>query len=265
MKPLEQESSDEFPVDSWLEIASAAATSAGHAIMEVYESGDFEMESKSDHSPLTRADLSAHRVIAEMLAETGLPVLSEEGRSIPYEERRIWEWYWLVDPLDGTKEFIKRNGEFTVNIALMRHAVPVAGVIYIPVSGHLYSGQVGRFAIRLDETGRHILTRRAPVDLSASGIRVVASRTHRDPQTEAFIAQLQNPEILSRGSSLKFLLLAEGKADVYPRFAPTMEWDTAAAHAILSALDIKLISAEDNLPLRYNKENLLNPFFLCKA
>jgi len=258
-------SADLQQIETWLQAAMVAARAAGDAIMEVYDSGEFATEAKADDSPLTRADRESHRIIADLLAASGLPVLSEEGKSIPYEDRYAWEWYWLVDPLDGTKEFIKRNGDFTVNIALMRRSEPVAGAICIPVSKTLYAGIAGQSAHREDSTGRLLLQPRQPVDLTKPGVRVVASRSHRDPQTEAFIASLESPEVLSRGSSLKFLLLADNKADVYPRYAPTMEWDTAAAQAILGALGIRLLGVDDSLPLRYNKQNLLNPYFICKS
>ncbi len=244
-----------------LNIARRAAQLGGAAIMRVYAEGDLDITQKADESPLTRADRAAHTAIADLLQPLGLPLLSEEGRSVPFAERAAWDTFWLIDPLDGTKEFIKRNGEFTVNIALIRAGRPVAGVVYVPVTQRLYYGSREGGAFRVEADGTATALRCARTDLQARGLRVVASRSHLNDDTRAFIEKLDNPELISMGSSLKFLLVAEGKAEVYPRFAPTMEWDTAAAQAIVEAAGGRVCAYPADTPLRYNKENLLNPAF----
>lgn len=251
-------------IKTLLNYAIKAAESADIEILKVYRSNDFQAEAKGDNSPLTLADRNAHHIITETLAPTNLPILSEEGRNIPYAERKDWEYFWLVDPLDGTKEFLKRNDEFTVNIALIHNGVPVLGVVSVPVSGEVYyaSGPEGAFVKRQGVVAQ--LPKRSPVDLSAAGLRVVASRSHMSEETQAFVDRLKDPLLVSKGSSLKFTLLAEGKADVYPRFAPTMEWDTAAAHALVSAVGLKVYEHGVDSELLYNKENLLNPWFLVR-
>ena len=248
-----------------LDTAKAAARDAGREILTVYHGADFGVEAKGDDSPLTLADRRAHGVIAGHLAATGLPVLSEEGRSIAYDERRGWDRFWLVDPLDGTKEFIKRNGEFTVNIALIEAGRPVLGVVYTPVTDQLYWGQVGQGAFLQDGDARPRPLHIGPADLARTGLRVVASRSHLNAETQRFIDGLADPTLVSMGSSLKFLMLAEGGADVYPRFAPTMEWDTAAAQAVVEAARGEVLRFPELTPLRYNKENLLNPWFLVRG
>lgn len=252
----------DFP--SVLSLALKAAQAASKEILEVYNSGNFQTEAKGDSSPLTLADKNAHRAIVEILTSSNLPILSEEGSDIPYEVRKHWKTFWLVDPLDGTKEFIKRNGEFTVNIALIENQIPVLGVVTVPVTGDEYYAVKGMGAFF--KVGEKItqLPKRTPIDLKQAGLRVVASRSHMNEETQQFIDQLQKPELVSSGSSLKFMLLASGKADVYPRFAPTMEWDTAAAHAIVNEIGLKVLKQTTNVELAYNKENLLNPDFLCK-
>ncbi|MGN0089823.1 MAG: 3'(2'),5'-bisphosphate nucleotidase CysQ [Alloprevotella sp.] len=258
-----------------LHIAIAAAVKAGEAIMEIYESpqAEWQVEQKSDHSPLTLADRRSHEVIAAALEDTGIPVLSEEGRHMPYEERRQWDILWVVDPLDGTKEFIKRNGEFTVNIALVRNGEPVAGIIFVPVSRVLYCGVVGESAFRaVIPSGCADVAEVEKEEIHAGKLAkttVVASRSHMNADTEAFIEALRAEgnaeiEVVSAGSSLKFCLVAEGKADYYPRYAPTMEWDTAAGHAICLAAGAS-VAQPDGAPLRYNRQDLLNPYFLVKA
>ena len=253
------------------------AVLAGRAILEIYDS-DFDIELKSDLSPLTEADKKSHRIICEYLNSTGWPVLSEEGKEIPFEERKNWNQFWLVDPLDGTKEFIKRNGEFTVNIALIEDQKPVLGVIYAPVSDELFFGEEKTGAFKVENASRSLsdlkqtadwmnTSNRIPVIRQDSMFRIVASRSHLNRETEDFINHVsqekRNIELVSKGSSLKLCLLAEGKADIYPRFAPTMEWDTAAGHAIVSAAGGKVIHAEHKMELKYNKENLLNPWFIA--
>lgn len=247
-----------------LETAIAAAGKASAEILSVYYSGDFQEEAKGDNSPLTRADKKAHDVIAAALSSSGFPVLSEEGRNIPWEERRDWDYFWMVDPLDGTKEFIKRNGEFTVNIALIQGDRPVLGVVAVPVTGDVYFATTG-WGARLRMNGADVvLQRRPPVDLTAHGLRVVASRSHMNDPTDRFISGLANAVLVSAGSSLKFMLLAGGKADLYPRFGPTMEWDTAAAHVIVNEVGLRVYRDGTNEELKYNKENLLNPDFIVR-
>jgi 3'(2'), 5'-bisphosphate nucleotidase len=247
-----------------LQAAIDAARHAAAAILDVYHSGDFQAEAKADKSPLTRADKHANEVITRMLAPTSLPILSEEGKSIPYEERRKWEYFWMVDPLDGTKEFLKRNGEFTVNIALINGGAPVMGVVAVPVTGEVYYASRGDGAFVRNGTVDTKLERRTKVDLSTSGLRVVASRSHMSEETGSFINSLKNPSLVSAGSSLKFMLLASGTADVYPRFAPTMEWDTAAAHAVVNEVGLDVMEFGKTTPIVYNKPDLLNPWFLVR-
>ncbi len=250
-------------MDQLLQLAIKASEAACKEILVVYNSGDFQTEAKGDNSPLTLADKKAHDVITSILRSSNLPVLSEEGRNIPYEERRQWEKFWMVDPLDGTKEFLKRNGEFTVNIALIENQKPVLGVVAIPVTGDVFYAQQGSGAFVKRGESVSALPKRSAFDLKKSGVRVVASRSHMSEETQAFIQSLSEPTLVSQGSSLKFMLLAEGKADVYPRFAPTMEWDTAAAHAIVNETGISVLQKDTTIPLLYNKPDLLNPYFLC--
>jgi len=247
-----------------LELAISAAIEASQEILTVYHSGDFQAEAKGDKSPLTIADKNAHRSIVAALQVSGIPVLSEEGKAIPYETRKNWEYFWMVDPLDGTKEFIKRNDEFTVNIALIHGQNTILGVVAVPVTGDVYYAAAGKGAY-LKRNGKDVkLAFRPPVDLSQPGLRVVASRSHMNPETQEFIDSLRDATLVSAGSSLKFMLLAEGKADVYPRYAPTMEWDTAAAHAIVAETGLRVLEFGSEKPLIYNKENLLNPYFLVR-
>ena len=261
-------------------VAVRAALKAGARIMNVYTdpNSDFEIERKADNSPLTIADRKAHEIIAETLASTPYPVLSEEGKKFPYENRKDWKELWIVDPLDGTKEFIKRNGEFTVNIAYVKDGVPEAGVIYIPVKKELFIADCTLGAYKLSdvvsiedtETIDSLMVRgvRLPHAEARTNFVVVASRSHLSEETQAFIDEMKKEhdqvETLSSGSSLKLCLIAEGKADVYPRFAPTMEWDTAAGHAIIRAAGKEVYHTDGVEPLHYNKEDLLNPWFLAK-
>ena len=260
--------------------AIRASLEAGSEIMSVYTdpNADFEIEKKADNSPLTIADRKSHMVIAARLASTPYPVLSEEGKKIPVEERQSWNELWIVDPLDGTKEFIKRNGEFTVNIAYVKNGKPEAGVIYIPVKEELYfaDSQYGAYKIehitQLDseETVDSLISKahRLPYQEEAqrSSFIIVASRSHLTPETEAYIEEMkqkhQEVETVSKGSSLKLCLIAEGKADVY--LAPTMEWDTAAGHAIIRAMGKEVYQTGTQHPLVYNKEDLLNPWFIAE-
>ncbi|MCS6973342.1 MAG: 3'(2'),5'-bisphosphate nucleotidase CysQ [Cyclobacteriaceae bacterium] len=246
-----------------LQVAMDAAAKACREILTVYHADDFDTELKHDNSPLTLADKISHEVILNHLQSTGIPILSEEGKDIPYDIRKSWEFLWLVDPLDGTKEFLNRNGEFTVNIALIREQQPVLGVVAVPAGGEVYFGGQGIGAFVRRNGADTVLHKRNPVDLKHTGLRIVASRSHLDNDTRAFIESLNNAEVVSRGSSLKFMMLAEGLADVYPRFAPTMEWDTAAAHAIIRQIGIKVINRATRQELHYNKPDLRNPSFLC--
>lgn len=256
-----------------LKTAIDAALGAGKAILEVYSSS-FGVEMKEDRTPLTEADRRSHAFIQSALASTGLPLLSEEGRTIPYEERKTWNLFWLVDPLDGTKEFIKRNGEFTVNIALIKDGIPVAGVIYVPAEDVLYYGssEDGSYMVKEAMSQTSNITGSAtkiPAENILRPYTLVASRSHLSPETESFIEDLKarhgEVAFLSKGSSLKICLVAEGKADVYPRLAPTMEWDTAAGHAIAAAAGCTVTQWPSGDTLMYNKENLLNPFFIVTA
>jgi 3'(2'), 5'-bisphosphate nucleotidase len=243
-----------------LETAKNAAQSANGRILEIYESGDFSIEAKSDDSPLTLADKASHNAIVAYLEETKIPILSEEGAKIPYVERSNWDYFWMIDPLDGTKEFIKKNGEFTVNIALIHQGSPILGVVTVPVLGTSYHAIKGQGAVK--DSNPIKVGNRA---LSESGLRIVASRSHLSPETEEFIDRFDKPEIVSKGSSLKLLMVAEGEADLYPRYAPTMEWDTAAAQIIVEEAGGKVLIKDTDESVRYNKEDLLNPWFLVKS
>lgn len=252
----------------WIQDIVGITLTAGKAIMEIYNQGTIDIKFKDDNSPLTQADKASHDIIEKGLEKFGLPILSEEGIDIPFDERRKWDEFWLVDPLDGTKEFIKRNGEFTVNIALVRNGYPVWGIVYAPALGKLYycneNSEVVMKEYSNNEIKSTILSPRSKAcTFEQTGLRVVASRSHVDERTQSFLLGLKEPEIVSMGSSLKFMMIAEGKADVYPRFAPTMEWDTAAAQGILNALEIRVMKDDLQQLLSYNKENLLNPYFVC--
>lgn len=258
-----------------LRIASDAAIRAGEAIMEVYTSpeADWEVEKKADNSPLTLADRRSQEIIAAALEATGIPVLSEEGAQLPYEERKEWKALWIVDPLDGTKEFMKRNDEFTVNVALVVDGTPVIGVIFVPAKRNLYVGsEAGAFKVKVGKAKYDIdALNLKPIQAkeeSDGPLVVVASRSHMNDETQAYIDCLRKeyPSVrkVSAGSSLKLCLVAEGKANVYPRFAPTMEWDTAAGHAICLAAGcgVYAIGQDAPTPLQYNKEDLHNPWFV---
>ena len=257
-----------------------AALKAGKAILDVYKNEDFGVEMKSDNSPLTIADKRAHEIIINTLKSTGYPVLSEEGKSIEYEERSQWEKFWMVDPLDGTKEFVKRNGEFTVNIALIENNTPVMGVIFVPVLSELYFASAATGAKKIKIKTTDISTDNDIDKLSGNAIPlkgkttgndivVVASRSHFSEDTEQFVNKLKSQynsiDFVSKGSSLKLCLIAEGIADIYPRFAPTMEWDTAAGHAIIKHSGNIITQADGKTPMVYNKKDLLNPWFIVKS
>jgi 3'(2'), 5'-bisphosphate nucleotidase len=270
---------------------------AGDAIMEIYKK-DFTVEYKDDKSPLTEADTKSNEIIIKGLQSlspepgilnpelSALPILSEEGKEIPYEERKHWEYYWCIDPIDGTKEFIKKNGEFTVNIALIHKDTPVLGVVYAPALGDMYWAVKGKGAYKamvndefwmLNEEERAKSIKKLPLYHNSdpeNQLTIVASKSHLSEETQEFIDHLtfniQHPTFISKGSSLKLVMVAEGSADIYPRLAPTMEWDTAAADAIVREAgkmtyqynpEPRTLNAE---PLKYNKENLLNPWFVVK-
>lgn len=254
-------------------IAIEASVKAGYSILDIYNS-DMQITIKDDTSPLTNADNEANRIINSYLVKTGIPIISEENKQIDYRIRKEWNYCWVVDPLDGTKEFIKRNGEFTVNIALIENNSPILGVIFVPVTKELYFTNVKerksyKMIIDTKEFTREGLDKAKLINPSPfnSKIRIVGSRSHMNDETKLYINKValeKQVEIVSKGSSLKFCLLAEGKADIYPRFAPTMEWDTAAGHAICTAVGLQVIDCDTEKELLYNKENLLNPWFICR-
>lgn len=236
---------------------------AGEAILEVYAT-DFDVETKEDRTPLTLADKRSHRIIVDGLQSRfpDIPVLSEEGKEIPYDSRKRWARFWLIDPLDGTKEFIKRNGEFTVNIALIERNMPVLGLIYLPVANLLYLGDVSRGCWQISPDGRRQLRVRNP--LPGEPLRVVLSRSHPSPNLEAFLHVLPGYEPVPRGSSLKFCSIASGEAEFYPRLGPTSEWDTAAGQAIVTAAGGVMVNLRGG-PFAYNKPSLINGPFLVAS
>lgn len=251
------------------------AMSGGKAILEVYES-EFAVEVKDDQSPLTEADKKSHEAIVEGLEKTPFPILSEEGRDIPYEERSAWEYFWMVDPLDGTKEFVKRNGEFTVNIALIHQQKAILGAIYVPVKDELYFGAKGLGSFKVEKFSKVSdgieswmkSENKLPKKVDRK-YTMVGSRSHMSDETMQFMQEMKaekgEVELISVGSSLKLCMVAEGKADAYPRFAPTMEWDTAAGQAIVEAMGGKVLNWETKKPMLYNREDLLNKWFLVTA
>ena len=258
-----------------LHTAIKAAFHGGQEILEIYHQSDFTVEWKEDNSPLTQADKAANQAIRAYLEPTKIPILSEEGKTIDYSERNQWRKFWLVDPLDGTKEFIKRNGEFTVNIALIENNIPVMGVILVPETEELYFAEVELGAYKKEKFNKEMIldqllfdAYRLPLSSGPNTFTVVASRSHMSQETQDYIDKLKKEhgrvEILSRGSSLKLCMVAEGKANEYPRFAPTMEWDTAAGHAIARISGADVLDNTTMGELRYNKENLRNPWFLVK-
>ncbi|MEJ2657078.1 MAG: 3'(2'),5'-bisphosphate nucleotidase CysQ [Desulfobacterales bacterium] len=284
-----------YPLTRPLLIALRAAKDAGLAVLEVYKQ-DFDVRYKEDRSPLTIADQRSHKIIVDQLTEPGVegfPILSEEGKDIPFEKRRAWKYFWLLDPLDGTKEFIKRNGEFTINIALIYQDRPILGVIYAPVNQCFYfaSKDIGAYKLlyndaidrlydeiakrNADEVLKAILTQSdklphedSRLNSSDSQLVIAGSRSHPSKDFEAFVEDMKKTytkvDVVSSGSSLKLCLVAEGKADIYPRLGPTMEWDTAAGQAIVEQAGGSVINYETGEPLEYNKKDLLNPWFVVK-
>jgi 3'(2'), 5'-bisphosphate nucleotidase len=255
----------------------SAAIDAGKEILKIYDT-DFAVDYKEDESPLTLADQMANNVITDYLEKTGIPVLSEEGKHLPYAIRKNWDKLWIVDPLDGTKEFVKRNGEFTVNIALVEDHQPKMGIIFCPVLNILYYADPssgGAFITKLsdhwpdeqpDIDALRSTAQRLPIAEARETFTVVASRSHLNDETKLFVSKIEKQtgkiQFISRGSSLKLCMVAEGKADLYPRFAPTSEWDTAAGQAIVEHAGGSVILPENGKPMSYNKENILNPWFL---
>lgn len=236
------------------------ADAASEKVLHIYES-NFKVEYKEDQSPITAADVASHEVIIHGLRSISrdIPILSEEGKSIPWEERRHWHRFWLIDPIDGTKDFTQRTGEFTVNIALIENGEPVMGVVTAPALKEAYWGVVGEGAYKRDRTGKvHRIRVAEPKDAK----RVVASKNHLNEETRQFIDTLGEHDLVQAGSSLKFCRIAEGHADIYPRLGPTCEWDTAAAHAVLLAAGGRIETLEGD-PLKYGKEDVLNPFFVA--
>ena len=257
-----------------LEKAIEASILGGIEILKIYAQ-DFEVETKSDESPLTLADQNAHIAIEKELTQLDYPILSEEGRDIPYSERKNWKRFWMVDPLDGTKEFVKRNGEFTVNVALIEDGKSILGVIYVPVSKELYFSAKGIGSFKaLDVLAYSSLddlmekANKLPLKNDSDTVLIVASRSHLSKETEGFIAEqkLKYPKVdtMSKGSSLKLCMVAEGRAKFYPRYAPTREWDTAAGQAIceLAGFSVLQYGTEDDVV--YNKKDILNPWFLVR-
>ena len=238
---------------------------AGNAILNIYssEDGDFEIDYKNDNSPLTKADRASDRIICENLKmiDKTIPILSEEGRNIEYDERKQWKKFWLVDPLDGTKEFIKKNGEFTVNIALIEDGYPILGIVHAPVLKVTWYGSI--------ETGSYIIKESKKESIKVTSpnadsiIKVVSSRSHlNNPKLEEFLKTIKNYELVRMGSSIKICLVADGSVHYYPRFGPTMEWDTAAAHAVVKFAGGNILNLNNDEELTYNKKILLNPEFL---
>ena len=250
---------DKIKIEDIIDIAKKA----GEKILEIYNQ-DYELKFKEDKSPLTLADKEAHNIIQKYLSIYNIPILSEEDKNIPYEERKNWEYFWLIDPLDGTKEFIKKNGEFTVNIALIYKNIPILGVVYVPVLKDVYYAIKNKGAFKVTKNNKIKLPFTQPEIFT-----IVASKSHLNDETKQFIEKLtskiKNYKFISKGSSLKLLMIAEGKASIYPRLAPTMEWDTAASDIIVRESGSKIYNYETKLPLVYNKEKLLNPFFVVEG
>ena len=245
---------------SYIDPVVVLAEKAGQAILEVYSS-DFEVQSKADNSPWPQADLASHHCIVAGLESLtpGMPIISEESGLPDYEERRQWDRYWLIDPLDGTKEFVNRNGEFTVNIALIDQQKPVFGVVHVPVQGKTYLGCEGYGAERRDAEGNVESIQVSAT--SANPVRVVGSRSHRGASLDEYLLNLGECDMIPMGSSLKFCVIAEGGADLYPRLGLTSEWDTAAAQAVVEQAGGSVVTLDGNA-MKYNtKSDILNPFF----
>ena len=261
-----------------LEIAVKASIEAGFKVLEIYKE-DFDVILKSDKSPLTVADTASNDIISGYLEKTGIPVLSEEGKEVSFEDRSTWEYFWMVDPLDGTKEFVKRNGEFTINVALIHQQKVIGGVVFAPVLKDLYLGSVETPSVKIENISEkessssldELLLKAIvlPEVDEKKKFTVVASKSHMTSETEDFINDLKKTHseisILSKGSSLKICMVGEGAADVYPRFAPTMEWDTAAGHAVVKFAGGNILNNDSKTELLYNKKSLLNPWFIVTS
>ena len=247
-----------FVLSEVLKIVDAAS----QRVMNIYAT-DFKVTFKSDDSPITAADLESHQVIVEGLRELtpNIPILSEEGENIAWEKRKDWQSFWLIDPIDGTKDFTQRTGEFTVNIALIEEGEAVLGVVTAPALNEAYWGAKGEGAYKRDSTGE---IQKISVAKPGSTVRIVASKNHLNEDTKAFIQKFESHKLVQAGSSLKFCRIAEGQADIYPRLGPTCEWDTGAAHAVLNAAGGKVETLEGK-PLVYGKEDVLNPFFVASG
>lgn len=259
---------DQIKIEEIIDIA----IKAGSATMEIYHR-DFAVEYKDDQSPLTEADLKANQIICDALTKLHptIPILSEENKTIEYGERKDWDYFWCIDPIDGTKEFVKKNDEFTINIALIAKNSPVAGVVYAPALGDLYYAKQGEGAFkgRVDSQWSIVNREMLPcVEKNEMHLKVVASKSHLSQETKDFIDTLstsdQRLSTISKGSSLKLCMIATGEADIYPRLGPTMEWDTAAADAIVRESGKMTYQFDSETPVVYNKENLLNPWFIVK-
>ena len=262
----------EVDLHSLLDSAINASIKAGDEIMKIYDTS-FEVKAKEDDSPLTIADKNSNAIIEKALKISKIPFLSEEGKDIPYNERKKWDYLWIVDPLDGTKEFIKKNGEFTVNIALVKKQKPILGVIYVPCKNELYYALegLGAFKVTIDGSYKGLEnllknSSKLPLNQYRSNYIVVGSRSHMSKETQNYFdkkkKEYDSVKVLAVGSSLKICMVAEGKADAYPRYAPTMEWDTAAGHAIANMAGFKIIEYNSYNEITYNKKELLNPWFL---
>ena len=240
------------------------AEKAGQEIINIYNSTDQQIEYKSDQSPLTIADRNANQIISQNLEKLDIqfPIISEENESVDFEVRKNYDYYWLVDPLDGTKEFIKRNGEFTVNIALIHHGKVILGVVYAPYLDEMFWAAEGEGAY-LIENGINQKLSASAFSFKDNALNIVCSRSHLNPKTQEFVDKFNQPSLVPKGSSLKFTIIAKGEAHLYPRLAPTMEWDTAAAQIVLEEAGGQVLNAETNTPLRYNKKELLNPHFIA--
>ncbi|MFT4534817.1 MAG: 3'(2'), 5'-bisphosphate nucleotidase [Saprospiraceae bacterium] len=253
-------------VKKYIDEIILSSRKAGAAIMEIYNQEDFGIQSKSDDSPLTKADLAANKILCETLKRISpdIPIISEENETISYMDRAGWEYCWVVDPLDGTKEFIKRNGEFTTNVALVSGDSAVAGVIFAPAIDEMYWGIYGNGAYS-EIKGEIVKMQVKSYTKADKKLKLVCSRSHLNEATQAIVDEYDEPELIASGSSLKFMKIAKGDAHVYPRMAPTMEWDTCAAQAILEEAGGYVLQADTLEPVVYNKENLLNPSFIALA
>lgn len=256
-----------------LRLALKASLCAGKHVMEIYQSDDYELDFKTNYTPLTKADIASHKVLIKNLSSTNLPILSEESKHETYQIRKSWQSFWMIDPIDGTKEFIKRNGEFTVNVALIQDNAPIIGVVYAPATKELFFAEYGLGAFKIENISDFDQLDNEPhIDLSKSNqnlpniFTLVVSKSHMNQETEDYVNKMKkmygSVASKSYGSSLKICKVAEGYAHCYPRFGPTMEWDTAAAQAVATYAGCKIFDAKSFNTLSYNKQNLLNPFFI---